>query len=131
VGRSRAAVSNLLRLLELTDGVKELLNSGRLEMGHARALLTLQGDAQIQAARHVAAKGLSVRDTERLVKRLTASPSKPTRKKVDPDIRRLEQDLSERLGAEVRLEDRGSGKGKLVISYNSLDELDGILAKIH
>lgn len=131
VGRSRAAVSNLLRLLELTDGVKELVNSGQLEMGHARALLALQGDAQTQAARHVVAKGLSVRDTERFVKRLTTSPSKPTGNKVDPDIRRLEQDLSERLGAQVRLEGRGSGKGKLVISYNSLDELDGILAKIH
>jgi len=131
VGRSRAAVSNLLRLLELTDVVKEFVKSAQLEMGHARALLALQEDAQIQAARIVVAKGLSVRETERLVKRLTSPPSKTTHKKVDPDIRRLEQDLSERLGAQVQLEEQGKGKGKLVIRYNSLDELDGILEKIH
>ncbi|MEE8429463.1 MAG: chromosome partitioning protein ParB, partial [Gammaproteobacteria bacterium] len=111
--------------------VKALVQSGQLEMGHARALLALQGGAQLQAARHVVAKGLSVRETERFVKRLMTSPSRPTRKKVDPDIRRLEQELSEKLGAEVCLEDRGSGKGRLVIRYNSLAELDGILAKIH
>ena len=131
VGRSRAAVSNLLRLLELTDEVKDLVNNGELEMGHARALLALGGDAQIQAARQVVAKGLSVRETERFVKRVTSPPTAPAAKNIDPDIRRLEQDLAERLGATVHLETQGRGKGKLVISYNSLDELEGILEKIH
>ena len=132
VGRSRAAVSNLLRLLELTDEVKALVEAGTLEMGHARALLALSGNEQTQAARHVAAKGLSVRETERLVKHQLSSAAKPqpAPRRVDPDIRRLEQDLSERLGAKVSLEQSRGGKGKLVISYNSLDELDGILEKI-
>jgi ParB family chromosome partitioning protein len=132
VGRSRAAVSNLLRLLELTDDVKQLVEAGTLEMGHARALLALSGNAQTQAARQVAAKGLSVRETERLVKHLQSnaakSPAAP--KRVDPDVRRLEEELGERLGAKVSLEQARGGKGKLVISYNSLDELDGILEKI-
>lgn len=132
VGRSRAAVSNLLRLLELTDEVKALVEAGTLEMGHARALLALNGQDQTQAARHVAAKGLSVRETERLVKHLQSAAAKPVAapKRVDPDIRRLEQDLGERLGAKVSLEQGRGGKGRLVISYNSLDELDGILEKI-
>lgn len=132
VGRSRAAVSNLLRLLELTDEVKALVEAGSLEMGHARALLALAGSAQTQAARQIAAKGLSVRETERLVKQLQGAASKPAPapKRVDPDVRRLEDDLSERLGAKVSLEQARGGKGKLVISYNSLDELDGILERI-
>ncbi len=133
VGRSRAAVSNLLRLLELTDDVKALVEAGRLEMGHARALLALAGNAQTQAARQVADKGLSVRETERLVKRLLSEGQKTPApaKRVDPDIRRLEEELSEKLGAKVSLEQARGGKGKLVIGYNSLDELDGILERIH
>ncbi len=133
VGRSRAAVSNLLRLLELTDEVKELVEAGKLEMGHARALLALNGNEQTQTARQVADKGLSVRETERLVKRLASAEHKaPTpAKRVDPDIRRLEADLSDKLGAKVSLEQGRGGKGKLVIGYNSLDELDGILERIH
>jgi len=133
VGRSRAAVSNLLRLLELTDEVKALVESGRLELGHARALLALNGSEQTQAARQVADKGLSVRETERLVKRLVSSEHKapPPAKRIDPDIRRLQDDLSEKLGAKVSLEQGRGGKGKLVIDYNSLDELDGILERIH
>ena len=132
VGRSRAAVSNLLRLLELTDEVKALVEAGTLEMGHARALLALTASAQTQAARQIAAKGLSVRETERLVKHLQGAATKPLPppKRVDPDVRRLEEDLSERLGAKVNLEQARGGKGKLVISYNSLDELDGILERI-
>lgn len=132
VGRSRAAVSNLLRLLELTDEVKALVEAGSLEMGHARALLALAGSAQTQAARQIAAKGLSVRETERLVKQLQGVASKPgpAPRRIDPDVRRLEDDLSERLGAKVSLEQARGGKGKLVISYNSLDELDGILERI-
>ena len=132
VGRSRAAVSNLLRLLELTDEVKALVESGKLEMGHARALLALAGGEQTHTARQVAAKGLSVRETERLVKRLQVDATKPPAppKRVDPDIRRLEDELCDRFGAKVSLEQGRGGKGKLVISYNSLDELDGILERM-
>lgn len=130
VGRSRAAVSNLLRLLSLEPAVKELLETEELEMGHARALLALQGGAQIEAARQVAHRGLSVRETENLVRKLSqpARPRKTAAK--DPDIRRFEEDLSEKLGAKVQIQTGDKGKGKLVIQYNSLDELDGILAHI-
>jgi len=131
VGRSRVAVSNLLRLLSLNDDVKRLLENGDLEMGHARALLALDGARQSEAARSVTAKGLSVRETERLVKHLLEGPAaKPAPKAVDPDVRRLEQDLGQKLGAQVAIQQAGKGKGKLVIQYNSLDELDGILAHI-
>ena len=132
VGRSRATVSNLLRLLDLTDEVKALVEAGQLEMGHARALLALSGGDQTQAARQVASKGLSVRETERLVKRLQSDAAKPPAppKRVDPDIRRLEEELAGYLGAKVSLEQGRGGKGKLLISYNSLDELDGILERM-
>ncbi|MDD3516793.1 MAG: ParB/RepB/Spo0J family partition protein [Chromatiales bacterium] len=133
VGRSRAAVTNLLRLLELTEEVKRLLDDGKLEMGHARALLALAGGGQIEVANHVVAKGLSVRETERLVKRhLQHKDDKPAPKsrEASPDVRRLEGDLSERLGAKVAIEYNASGKGRLVVHYNNLDELDGILAHI-
>jgi len=132
VGRSRAAVSNMLRLLNLEDGVKALLSEGKIEMGHARALLALSGGAQFKAARDVADRGLSVRETEKLVKKL-ANPSaiqKPTATTLDPDTRRLQDDLSEKLGAKVQFQSGKGGKGKLVIHYNSLDELDGILNHI-
>lgn len=133
VGRSRVAVSNLLRLLDLHEDVKRMLEQRELEMGHARALLGLKGAAQSAAARGVVSKGLSVRETEALVRRLLsgaesrAAAKKPT---LDPDIRRLQEDLSEKLGAAVELAHGTKGKGKLVIHYNSLDELDGILAHI-
>lgn len=132
VGRSRAAVSNLLRLLELNEDLKRMVEQRALEMGHARALLALKGAAQSAAAREVVAKGLSVRETERLVRRLLAeAPAKPAATRgVDPDIRRIESDLSEKLGAGVKFEHGAKGKGKLIIHYNSLDELDGILARI-
>lgn len=133
VGRSRTAVSNLLRLLELNADVKTLLEQGKLEMGHARALLALNGLQQSEVAHSVAGKGLSVRETERLVKRHQGEPARPAKKPTaakDPDVRRLEQDLSDKLGAMVSLQQAGKGKGKLVISYNSLDELDGILNHI-
>ncbi|HET7395130.1 MAG TPA: ParB/RepB/Spo0J family partition protein [Gammaproteobacteria bacterium] len=133
VGRSRAAVTNLLRLLELTDDVKEMVEQGDLEMGHARALLPLKGLAQTGAARRVTDRGLSVRETENLVRRLLkedgASPPKGARR-VDPNIRQLETDLTQKLGAKVTVEAGSGGKGKLVIQYSSLDELDGILARI-
>jgi len=131
VGRSRVAVSNLLRLLTLNDDVRALVEHGKLEMGHARALLGLEGEVQSEAARSVAAKGLSARETEQLVRRLQAQPAKkapPAR--LDPDVRRLQDDLAERLGAKVQLRHGGKGKGSLVIHYNSLEELDGILDHI-
>jgi ParB family chromosome partitioning protein len=131
VGRSRVAVSNLLRLLGLNPDVRKLAENGDLEMGHARALLAIEGDAQSEAARTVVNKGLSVRETERLVKQwLEGKPDKPA-KRPDPDVQRLERDLGERLGASVAIQYGPKGKGKLIIQYNSLDELDGILAHIN
>lgn len=131
VGRSRASVSNLVRLLELEPPVKKLLEQRSLDMGHARALLALNDERQVDAARQVVLKGLSVRETEALVKRLQAGKpaSKPT-VKPDPDIQRLEQRLSETLGARVVIAHAAGGKGKLTIPYNSLDELEGILRHI-
>jgi ParB family transcriptional regulator, chromosome partitioning protein len=132
VGRSRAAVSNLLRLLELSEDVKALVERRAIEMGHARALLGLaEPQAQAAAGREVAARGLSVRENERLVKRLQAPPrSPPAPGPRDPNIRRLEAELAEKLGTQVGIRHTASGGGKLVVSYNSLDELDGILAHI-
>jgi len=135
VGRSRASVSNLLRLQELSDKVKPMLESRQLEMGHARALLSI-GDPvqQFDAARQVAKNGMSVRETERLVKRMldSGNSKKPAKKpaQVDGDIRRLEIEVSDKLGAKVKVEHSKKGSGKLVISYNNLDELDGILKHI-
>src|SRR5690606_35128222 len=134
VGRSRAAVSNLLRLLELADEVKGLVERREIEMGHARALLALEDRRrQAEVAALVAAKKLSVRETEALVRRLVSAPTARPAPAVrpDPNVRKLESELSEKLGAKVRVQHSGSGKGKLVISYHSLDELDGILEHIH
>ncbi len=133
VGRSRAAVSNLLRLMELSDEVKELLEQRRIEMGHARALLSLTARRQqIEVAGLVAKKSLSVRDTESLVRRLLSPPKTGAAPEAsaDPDIRRLELELADKLGAKVAFQHGATGKGKLVVSYNSLDELEGILAHI-
>ena len=134
VGRSRAAVSNLLRLQELSEKVKPMLEDRQLEMGHARALLGISSATQqYDAARQVVKKGLSVRETERLVRRMLEGdkkkPAKPGAAK-SADIRRLEIEVSEKLGAKVDLQHGSKGAGKLVISYNSLDELDGILKHI-
>jgi ParB family chromosome partitioning protein len=134
VGKSRTTVTNLLRLLELESEVKLLLDQGRLEMGHARALLGLKGDAQALAGRQVVARGLSVRETEKLVRRLQTDgldPGQTAKPPSDPNIRRLQDDLTERLGARVAIQHGTKGTGKLVIAYNSLDELDGILAHIN
>ena len=135
VGRGRASVSNLLRLLELSDRVKPLLESRQIDMGHARALLSVSNpNQQYDAAKQVVRQGLSVRDTEKLVRHmLSAADSKKTKatpKPVDADIRRLEMDVSEILGAKTRIDHRVNGDGKIVINYNSLDELDGILKHI-
>jgi ParB family chromosome partitioning protein len=132
VGRSRAAVSNLLRLMELADEVKQLLEQRSIEMGHARALLGLTTRRQqIEVASLVAKKGLSVRDTEALVRSLLAPAAKTAElKAVDPDIHRLELELADKLGAKVQFQHTASGKGKLTVVYHSLDELEGILAHI-
>jgi ParB family chromosome partitioning protein len=137
VGRSRTAVSNLLRLLELGEVATGMVQRGELEMGHARALLALQGMQQADAAHHVVKHGLSVRSTERLVKKLVAEAegaqheSRPAGRRRDPNLVSLEQDLADRVGAPVQVQHNQKGKGRLVISYNSLDELDGILEHIH
>ena len=126
VGRSRSAVSNLLRLLELSGEVRELVDARHLEMGHARALLSLDESMQAQAAKEVVKKSLSVRETEQLVRRLKTPPVTRTHE-LDPDIQHLQDKLAEKLCARVKLTHNARGKGKLVIAYNSADELDGIL----
>lgn len=131
VGKSRSTVANLLRLMSLEAEVRRLVEHGDLEMGHARALLGLEGADQSSAARTVVAKGLTVRQTEALVRGLlTKKPPAGSKKPLDPDIRRLQDDLSQRLGAAVLIQHGSKGRGKLVLSYNSLDELDGILQHI-
>jgi ParB family transcriptional regulator, chromosome partitioning protein len=134
VGRSRAAVSNLLRLLELAPEVGALLERRELEMGHARALLALSARRQqAEVAAIVAKKSLSVRETEALVRRMQQrgkDAERPAAEEGDPDVRRLERELADKLGAKVLIQHSQGGRGKLVVSYNSLDELDGILAHI-
>ncbi len=131
VGRSRTAVTNLLRLLELSEEVQQLVRDRKLEMGHARALLPLPPALQREAAHQILVRGLSVRETEALVRRLqSASPPQPVEKRADPNIRVLQEDLSQRLGAKVALQHSATGKGRLIIYYNNLDELDGILGHV-
>ena len=135
VGRSRVSVSNLLRLLDLSERVMPLLESRQIEMGHARALLALSETAeQLDAAQQVIKKQLSVRDTERLVRRMLsergAKKTKAGNGNSNADIRRLEVEMTDKLGAKVRIDHSQKGSGKLVIQYNSLDELDGILKRI-
>ena len=131
VGKSRSAVTNLLRLMQLQPEVRTFLEHGDLEMGHARALLALVPEQQGQAARTVISRGLSVRQTEALVRQLLAGKqAKPAGKMLDPDIRSLQDELSEKLGAEVMVDHTAKGKGRLVIKYGSLDQLDGILGRI-
>ena len=128
VGKSRSAVTNLLRLMSLQDDVRRLLEHGDLEMGHAKALLGLDGASQSQAARTVVGKALSVRQTEALVRQLQdGKPPKKATTATDPNIRHLQDDLAQRLGSKVQIQHTAKGKGKLVLKYNSLDELDGIL----
>jgi ParB family chromosome partitioning protein len=133
VGKSRSTVTNLLRLIQLTDEVKLMLEHGDLEMGHGRAMLALRPEQQIQAARLVESKSLSVRQTEALVRKfLEETKDRPEQDiKINKDVERLEEDLSEKIGANVSIAYTSKGKGKLTIKYNSLDELDGILKHIH
>lgn len=131
VGRSRAAVSNLLRLLELMQEVKDMIDMRLIEMGHARALLSLDEKLQLQAAREVVRKHLSVRDTEDLVRRLKQSSQKKGTRRMDPDILSLQNRLGDVLGARVRIQHLASGKGKLVIAYNNSEEFEGILERMN
>ena len=129
VGRSRASVSNLLRLLDLAEPVKDQVNRGLLDMGHARALLTLIRHDQIEVANIVVNRGLSVRETELLVKRTLngVTQEKPTSNELDPDIKRLETRVSEKLGAAVKIKSGKKGAGQLIVSFHNSDELEGIL----
>ncbi|MDI9243802.1 ParB/RepB/Spo0J family partition protein [Marinobacter sp. CHS3-4] len=131
VGKSRTTITNLLRLISLSEDVRVMLEHGDLEMGHGRAMLTLPPEQQMQVARQVVAKSLSVRQTEALVRQVQQQkPAKPAKGQIDPNIRALQDDLAERLGARVSIAHGQRGKGKLVIEYTSLDELDGILGHI-
>lgn len=129
VGRSRSTVSNLLRLLELSVEVRGMVDDRHLEMGHARALLSLPTAQQAAAAREVVHKQLSVRETEALVRRLLNPPKKNPRK-TDPDVLNLQQELSEALCAKVLIRHGDKGRGSLVINYNSVDELEGIIGHL-
>lgn len=132
IGRSRAAVSNLLRILNLDPIVREHIEDERIEMGHGRALLALPREAQVAAAETVIHRRLSVRQTEQLVRQLLAGErkKKPRQLTTNADIQRLENELSEKLGARIHIEDRGQKGGRLVIDYHSLDELDGIVDRL-
>ena len=132
VGKSRTTITNLMRLMSLEQEVQTLLEHGDLEMGHARALLGLEGSQQLEAARTTVAKGITVRQTEALVRRLqqqqAADPIEKNR--VDPDIKRLQEKISDQIGAPVSIQHNAKGKGRLILKYNSLDELEGILDHI-
>ncbi len=130
VARSRATVSNLLRLQDLNPDVKALLAMRDIEMGHARALLAIDGMEQSTVAKDVARKGLSVRETEALIRKISSPAKKSKTNRKDPDIVRLEERLTEHLGAQVHIKQKGKGKGCLEITYTSLEVLDGILSKI-
>ena len=131
VGRSRSAVSNLLRLLALSEPVRDLLHQGKLDMGHARALLALTGMQQIETARLIAGRGMSVRETEKLVGRLLrGTPVKKSRKTSDRDVLRLQEELAQKLGTKVEIKAGSKGRGSVVIQYSNLDQLDAILARL-
>ncbi len=131
VGKSRTTVTNLLRLNNLNSEVKTLLEHGDIEMGHARALLALDSDIQTNTARVVVAKELTVRETEALIKKVQQPPKEPKEKVIDPNTKMLEQNLSEKLGSQVAINHNKKGKGKLVISYSDLSELDGIVSRFN
>lgn len=130
VGKSRSAVTNLLRLINLEAAVRKLLEHGDIEMGHAKTLLALVGQEQIDIAKQVVAKSLSVRQTEVLVRKTTQAKIKTPSQRIDPDIKKIEDDLTDQLGSVVMLQHTAKGKGRLTIKYNTLNELDGILQQI-
>jgi len=131
VGRSRSATTNLLRLLRLTKPVQAMVMEGVLEMGHARAVLALEGTRQIEAANRVAARGLSVRETEALVAKMLRGQGDSRAAKVDRDLGRLEEEVSGRLGTTVEIRAGRKGHGKIIVHYASLDHLDQLLKKLH
>ena len=130
VGRSRSATTNLLRLLKLAKPAQDSLMRGAIEMGHARALLALDGARQIELASRIAARELSVRETEALVQRLLRAPAQRRRKRTDRDLERLAEELSERLGTTVEIRPSRKGRGKLLLHYSSLDHLDQLLKRL-
>jgi ParB family chromosome partitioning protein len=131
IGKSRAAVTNLLRLLELAPPVKALLGEGRIEMGHARALLALPAVRQVELANEAAARGLSVREVEqRVAAMLTARSGSRTKPAADRDVLRLQENLAQALGTRVQIKVRRKGKGSLIIDYGSLDQLDGLISRL-
>ncbi len=130
VGRSRPAASNLLRLLNLASAVQELLMAGDIDMGHARAILPLDGASQIQVANHVAARGLSVRETERLVQQTLSPRQKKAEREPDRDLLRLEEEIADSLGATVKIRANRKGAGEVTIRFGDLDQLDGLLSRL-
>jgi ParB family chromosome partitioning protein len=130
VGRSRPAASNLLRLLQLSAPVQDLLMTGKLDMGHARALLPLTGAQQIAVAQRIVQKGLSVREAERLVQQITNPPKKSAEKPVDRDLLRLQENLADGLGANVLISTNKKGAGKVTIEFGSLEQLDGLISRL-
>ena len=130
LGRSRAAVTNLLRLLELAPPVRDLLADGKLDMGHARALLVLPALRQVELANETVAKGLTVRDVEKRVSELIARPKPRIPRAVDRDVARLQEDLAQTLGTAVKIKQKTKGRGALIVEYGSLDQLDGLLEKL-
>lgn len=130
LGRSRSAVSNLLRLLNLPEPVRDLVYAGQLDMGHARALLSLPVVQQIDTANLVADKGMSVRETERLVQHLLAPAQGKPARQIDPDVARLQEEVSERIGAAVKILSGKKGRGRITIEYGTLDQLDDLLSKL-
>ena len=129
VGRSRPAASNLLRLLQLTAAVQDLLMTGKLDMGHARALLPLTGAQQVAVAQRIVQKGMSVREAEQLVQQIINPPKKSAEKAVNRDLLRLEEDLADGLGANVRISTNKKGAGKVTIEFGSLEQLDGLISR--
>jgi len=130
VGRSRSATTNLLRLLKLAKPVQEMVMEGALEMGHARALLALDGARQIEAGNRIAARGLSVRETEAMVQKMLRGPGQRRRRKADRDLARLEEEVAERLGTTVEIRPGRKGSGKLVLHYSGLEHLEQLLKKL-
>lgn len=130
VGRSRSATTNLLRLLKLAKPVQAMLMQGALDMGHARALLSLEGARQVEAANRIVAQGLSARESEALAARLVRGPAVRRKQKTDRDLARLEEDISQRLGTTVQIRPGRKGSGTIVVSYSGLDHLDQLLKKL-
>ncbi len=130
LGRSRAAITNLLRLLELAPPVRDLLAAGKLDMGHARALLALPVLRQVELANEIAAKGLTVRDVEKRVGELVSRPKPRIPRTVDRDVARLQEELAQTLGTRVQIKQKGKGRGALIVEYGSLDQFDTLIEKL-